>query len=160
MKTMMKMVVAVSMMLALAGCQSTSYRETVDGVVSYSSNNDDPRAALSHTARVDYWNARTRTMKEALRAATAYKDIFKEEVRYAEGVSGLHAGQGGFVAGIKYGDDVLVKAFMALPKSTRARIAKQMADIEDAAAESILHNPKARKQIVSYALWWLHLAEQ
>lgn len=155
MRGKLAIVLLVSGVMLVTGCQSTGgYRSSSTAGLQTTRAAADPLLALSHKATLDYWNAVERTLKRAKQAAPGEPAI-TTFYRYASGMAGLHAGQGGMVEGPGIGWTTLRTALVAVePKATGRELIDEMAALHRAAAKSIVHDTKARERLERRARFW------
>ena len=148
-----------AVMFLLLGCQTTGLREVGGGGVQTLTTSDDPMLALNHKATVSFWKSFRSAVLIAKRNAEQDHAVFKDWSRYATGISMLHAGQGGNVKGTTYTWGDLANAIENLDRDTRRRVANQIADTFQDAANATDHRPDASKKFENDAVYWRKIAE-
>lgn len=144
-------------LLILAGCGGEGYRDVGGGDVQTFTTSDDPMVELNHKATVDFWKSLRKAMEVARRRAKQDNAIFDDWFRYATGISLLHAGQGGNVAGTTYTWSDLYDAVSRLDLDTRRNVSRQITRMYEDAVLATLNRPEANAKFKSYAKDWKSL---
>ena len=148
----------LGIVLTLAGCSPTAYREVGGGEVKSMTTADDPMLALNHASTVRYWRAFRKAMEVAKRHAIHDRAVIEDFDQYAEWKVMAH---GGFVTSRRGGTDhsynELWSAIGRLKGDARAEVIRRMAEMNEAAAESAGHRPAASQKFKARAEWWRSL---
>ena len=127
----------------LAGCEGV--RESGAGITVFGGADGckDPTVLLNQVGARDYWNAQAKAFRIAKRASRTQastgrvRDIIGQWARYATGVSGGVAGQGGFTRGPDFSADTARWAIRQLDEETQGDVFGILARSEADAAQRL-----------------------
>ena len=161
--------VAAVVLLSLAGCKG--HRTTASGLIALGTSEDichTPNQLLQQKAARDYWRALDRAFRLAERTgreegvAAPKLQALADQARYASGVRGLIAGQGGYVKRAGYSSNDVREAVKSLSSEPRAEVASMIAEAYAAAAKHLKHRTCeacecAADKLAGYSSWWQEL---